>query len=87
MAASAFNGGLQDPTGAFDPRVVDAVAYGIAKVIATATVEDTPGLRNLDALGKVAAAHTAALNMVPQLQAEALAAIGAFLRAAEAEAP
>lgn len=70
---------------AFDPRVVDAVAYGIAKVIATATIEDTPGLR-LDALGKVAAVHTAATNMVPQLQAEALAAIGAFLRACPAEA-
>lgn len=69
----------------FDPRVVDAVAYGIAKVIATATVEDTPGLRNMDGLGKASAAHTMALGMVPQLQAEALGAIGAYLRATEPE--
>ena len=70
----------------FDPDVIDAVAYGIAKVVATATVEDTPTLRNLDGIGKASAIHTMALNMVGQLQAEALGAIGAYLRAVEPEA-
>lgn len=71
---------------AFAPPVVNAVAYAVGKVIATATVDEMPSLRGIDALGRAAAIHTMAEGMVGQLQAEAIAAIGAFLRATEPEA-
>lgn len=59
-----------------DPDV-QAVAYAIAKVIATKTIAADTRLRNLDALGRVTAAHTMALRMVPELQEEATAALNA----------
>jgi hypothetical protein len=57
---------------------VEAVAYALARVISLKTIGADPGFKRLDALGRMSAAHTMALSMVPMLQDEAEAAISAL---------
>lgn len=58
-------------------EMLEAVAYAIAKVIAAKHVQADLGLRRLDPIGKASAVHTMAAAMVPELLAEAEAAINA----------
>jgi hypothetical protein len=71
MSPPEANG--HDPGPSPDP--VERVAYAIGQVIARKTLAADPRMRRLDALGAASAVHTLALNMVPQLQEEAVAAL------------
>lgn len=60
-------------------EILEAVAYAVARVIASKHVQADPALRRLDGLGKASAVHTMAARMAPELYAEAEAAMEAVM--------